>query len=64
MYELRSARPSPDWRKSGQFASLRSEQGAAPLAPLKRLSLVKLPSTNGFDKPFAVSKFYDKIEKP
>ena len=31
-----------------------------PLAPLKRLSPVDLPSANGFDKPFAASKF----EKP
>ena len=30
-----------------------------PLAPLKRLSLVDLPSANGFDKPFAASKFED-----
>ncbi len=28
-----------------------------PLAPLKRLSPVDLPSANGFDKPFAASKF-------
>ena len=28
-----------------------------PLAPLKRLSPVDLPSANGFDKPFDVSKF-------
>ena len=28
-----------------------------PLAPLKRLSPVYLPSANGFDKPFAASKF-------
>ena len=28
-----------------------------PLAPLMRLSLVDLPSANGFDKPFAASKF-------
>ena len=35
MYELRSARPGPDLRKSGPFASLRSVQGAAPLAPLR-----------------------------
>ena len=27
------------------------------LAPLKRLSPVYLPSANGFDKPFAASKF-------
>ena len=27
------------------------------LAPLKRLSPVDLPSANGFDKPFAASKF-------
>ena len=30
-----------------------------PLAPLMRLSLVDLPSANGFDKPFAASKFED-----
>ena len=28
-----------------------------PLAPLKRLSPVNLPSANGFNKPFAASKF-------
>ena len=28
-----------------------------PLAPLKRLSPVDLPSANGFGKPFAASKF-------
>ena len=28
-----------------------------PLAPLMRLSPVYLPSANGFDKPFAASKF-------
>ena len=34
-----------------------------PLAPLKRLSPVDLPSANGFDKPFAASKFdNDKLE--
>ena len=38
MYELRSARPGPDLRRSGPVASLRSVQGAVPLAPLKRLS--------------------------
>ena len=30
-----------------------------PLALLKRLSPVDLPSANGFDKPFAASKFED-----
>ena len=29
------------------------------LATLVRLSLVDLPSANGFDKPFAASKFED-----
>ena len=38
-------------------ASLRSVKVATPLAPLKRLSPVDLPSANGFDKPFAASKF-------
>jgi hypothetical protein len=33
--------------------------GYTPLAPLMRLSLVDLPSANGFDKPFAASKFED-----
>ena len=28
-----------------------------PLAPLKRLSPVDLPSASGFNKPFAASKF-------
>ena len=37
--------------------SLRSIKVATPLAPLKRLSPVDLPSANGFDKPFAASKF-------
>ena len=31
-----------------------------PLAPLKRLSLVDLPSANGFDKPSAASKLESK----
>ena len=31
-----------------------------PLAPLKRLSPVDSPSANGFDKPFAASKFVEK----
>ena len=39
-----------------------------PLAPLKRLSPVDLPSANGFDKPFAASKFekteYRKSDRP
>ena len=30
-----------------------------PLAPLMRLSLVDLLAANGFDKPFAASKFED-----
>ena len=35
-----------------------------PLALLMRLSLVYLPSANGFDKPFAASKFEkSNIEK-
>ena len=34
--------------------------GYTPLAPLMRLSLVDLPSANGFDKPFAASKFERK----
>ena len=33
--------------------------GYTPLAPLMRLSLVDLPSANGFDKPFTASKFED-----
>ena len=33
--------------------------GYTPLAPLMRLSIVDLPSANGFDKPFAASKFED-----
>ena len=33
--------------------------GYTPLALLKRLSPVDLPSANGFDKPFAASKFED-----
>ena len=41
-------------------ASLRSVKVATPpLALLKRLSPVDLPSANGFDKPFATSKFED-----
>ena len=40
-------------------ASLRSANVAAPLATLVRLSPVDLPSANGFDKPFAASKFED-----
>ena len=39
---------------------IRSVKVATPLAPLKRLSPVDLPSANGFDKPFAASKFEDK----
>ena len=33
------------------------------LAPLKQLSPVDLPSSNGFDKPFAASKFEKKNRK-
>ena len=33
--------------------------GYTPLATLVRLSPVDLPSANGFDKPFAASKFED-----
>ena len=45
---------------TGNVASLRSVKVATPpLAPLMRLSLVDLPSANGFDKPFAASKFED-----
>ena len=33
--------------------------GYTPLALLKRLSPMDLPSANGFDKPFAASKFED-----
>ena len=40
-------------------ASLLSAKVAHPLALLKRLSPVDLPSANGFDKPFAASKFED-----
>ena len=42
---------------TSNVASLRSVKVATPLAPLKRLSLVDLPSANGFDKPSAASKF-------
>ena len=39
-------------------ASIRSVKvGYPPIALLKRLSPVDLPSANGFDKPFAASKF-------
>ena len=40
-------------------ASRPSVKVATPLALLKRLSPVGLPSANGFDKPFAASKFED-----
>ncbi len=46
---------------TSNIASLRSVK-VAPPAPLKRLSLVDLPSADGFAKPFATSKFeYEKI---
>ena len=45
-------------------ASLRSVKVATPLAPLKRLSPVDLPSANGFDKPFAASKFEEYAKGP
>ena len=38
-------------------AYLKMHRPIHPLAPLKRLSPVDLPSANGFDKPFAASKF-------
>ena len=38
-------------------ASLFSVKVATPLAPLKRLSPVNLLAANGFNKPFAASKF-------
>ena len=37
--------------------SLCSVKVATPLAPLKRLFPVNLPSANGFNKPFTASKF-------
>ena len=41
-------------------ASRPSVKVATPLAPLMRLSLVDLLAANGFDKPFAASKFEDQ----
>ncbi len=38
-------------------ASLFPSRWLHPLAPLKRLSPVNLLAANGFDKPFAASKF-------
>ena len=44
-------------------SSLRSVKVATPpLAPLKRLSPVDLPSADGFGKPFAASKLQKKYD--
>ena len=54
LYSLSAGENCP----TGNVASLRFVKVATPpLAPLMRLSLVDLPSANGFDKPFAASKF-------
>ena len=45
---------------TSNVASLRSVEVSPPLAPLKRLSLVDLPSANGFDKLSAASKLESK----
>ena len=45
--------------RPGMLRHFVPSRGLHPLAPLMRLSLVDLPSANGFDKPFAASKFED-----
>ena len=41
----------------GECSATTFRKAAIPLAPLKRLSDVDLPSASGFDKPFAAGKF-------
>ena len=44
-------------QQTAEVKKQRTRLATAKLAPLKRLSPVELPSANGFDKPFAASKF-------
>ena len=54
---VRSARPGPDFRKSGPFASLHSEQGAVSLVPLCGYPLIKAKGVTLKSHAFAYFTF-------
>ena len=54
---LLHSRSAEKTARPGMFRHDLPSRWLHPLAPLKRLSPVGLPSANGFDKPFAASKF-------